>query len=82
MFSIFETLKICKKNLNTKFSILVVFFLFKLQEYNLTSLNKNNVSLGSRVEAQQQNTKNTKQRKFESSSSKVGTQKQNTSITK
>jgi hypothetical protein len=40
------------------------------------------VSLGSRVEAQQQNTKNNKQRKFESSRSKVGTQKQNISITK
>jgi hypothetical protein len=40
------------------------------------------VSLGSRVEAQQQNTKITKQRRFESSSSKVRTQKRNRSITK
>lgn len=56
-FSLFKTLHI-------KISILVVyFFSFFWQEYNLTFGNKNNMNLSSKVGALKQNTKSTKHSK-------------------
>ncbi len=46
--------------MHTKYPILVV-YIQSLQEYSLASQNKNNMRLSSRVEAQKQNTNNTKQ---------------------
>jgi hypothetical protein len=53
-FSVFETLQICT-------NIQLLLFIKSLQEYSLASQNKNNMRLSSRVEAQKQNTNNTKQ---------------------
>jgi hypothetical protein len=60
LVSNFETLQICTNIMHTKYPILVV-YIQSLQEYSLASQNKNNMRLSSRVEAQKQNTNNTKQ---------------------